>query len=396
MTDHAPPRIYLDNAATSWPKPVAVYEAADRYMREIGAAAARSAYSHSAEAEAIVLAARKGVARLLGVRDQNRIVFTLNGTDSLNLAIHGAMASSGGHVVTTDLEHNSVLRPLRYLEERGRIEVTRVACDASGVVDPAKIQAAIRDDTRLVAVIHASNVTGAIQPVEEIGAIVAKHSALFLIDAAQTLGHLPLNVETTKADMIAAPGHKGLLGPLGTGILYLRPGIESQVEPLRQGGTGSASDEDRQPEVLPDRYESGNLNMPGIAGLAAGVDFILARGVENLRAHEQELVGRLLDGLREIRGVTTYGSQTSEERVGVVSLHVEGYDPREVAAALDAGYGVQARAGIQCAPGVHAALGTLQRGGTVRLSIGPMTTPDEIDQAVNALGEIASASLDGV
>ena len=393
MTDHTPPRIYLDNAATSWPKPPAVYEAVDRYLREIGAAAARSAYSQAAEAESIVLAARKGMARLLGVRDPNRIVFTLNGTDSLNLAIHGVLRLSGGHVVTTEIEHNSVLRPLRYLEDRGDIEVTRVACDGSGFVDPSVIEQAIRDDTRLVVAIHASNVTGAVQPLEEIGAIVAEHPALFLIDAAQTLGHWPLNAETAKADMIAAPGHKGLLGPLGTGILYLRPEVEALLEPLRQGGTGSASDEDHQPQWMPDRYESGNLNMPGIAGLAAGVDFVLARNTENLRKHEQELLGRLLDGLREIAGVTVYGPQTADRRVGVVSFNVKGYDPREVAAALDAGYGVQSRAGIQCAPGVHAALGTLERGGTVRFSVGPMTTLGEIDQAVTALGEIASASL---
>ncbi len=395
MTDHGPPRIYLDNAATSWPKPAAVYEAVDHYMREVGAAAGRGAYSHSAEAESIVSTARKRMARLLGVRDQSRIVFTLNGTDSLNLAIHGAVASSGGHVVTTEIEHNSVLRPLRWLEEHRDIDVTRVACGESGVVDPMAIEAAMRDDTRLVAVMHASNVTGAIQRIEEIGAIVAKHPALFLIDAAQTLGHLPLDVETVQADMVAAPGHKGLLGPLGTGILYLRPGIESRVEPLRQGGTGSMSNEDRQPELMPDRYESGNLNMPGIAGLAAGVGFVLAQGVETLRNHEQALVGRLLEGLSEIQGIKMYGPQGAEHRVGVVTFNVEGYAPQEVAAALDAGYGVQARAGIQCAPGVHAALGTLERGGTVRLSLGPMTTHQDIDQTVKALAEIASASLDG-
>lgn len=394
MAKQAPPRIYLDNAATSWPKPDSVYEAVNRYQREIGAAAGRGAYAQSSESEAIVSAARKGVAKLLGVKDQQRIVFTLNGTDSLNLAIHGLLGATGGHVVTTQIEHNSVLRPLRWLEDRGKIVVTRVACDEEGFVEPAAIQAAIRDETRLVAMIHASNVTGVLQPVQEVGTTLVDHPALFLIDAAQTFGHVPLNVDETHADMVAAPGHKGLLGPLGTGILYIRPGVEPQVEPLRQGGTGSVSETDQQPEMMPDRYESGNLNMPGIAGLAAGAEFVLSLGVESLRDHEQALTARLLAGLREITGITIYGSQDPQRRVGVVSFNVEGYAPQEVAGALDAGYGVQVRAGIQCAAGVHAALRTTEGGGTVRMSLGPMTTTEEIDRALAAVAEIAGATMD--
>lgn len=394
MAEQATPRTYLDNAATSWPKPDAVYEAVDRYQREIGAAAGRGAYAQSSESEAIVSAARKGVAKLLGVKDQQRIVFTLNGTDSLNLAIHGVLGTAGGHVVTTQIEHNSVLRPLRWLEDRGKIEVTRIACDDDGCVDTAAIQAAVREETRLVAMIHASNVTGVMQPVAEVGAALADHPALFLIDAAQSLGHVPLDVEDANADLVAAPGHKGLLGPLGTGILYIRPGAESQVDPLRQGGTGSVSETDQQPDMMPDRYESGNLNMPGLAGLAAGTGYLFSRGMEAVREHEQTLTSRLLAGLREIAGITIYGTQEPRRRVGVVSFNVEGYEPQEVAAALDAGYGVQVRAGIQCASGVHAALGTAKHGGTLRMSLGPMTTTEDIDCALAAIAEIAGATME--
>src|SRR3954452_22403577 len=261
-------RIYLDNAATTWPKPEAVYDAVDHYQREIGAPNGRSGYREAQESNRIVERARRGVADLIGASDASHIILGLNCSDMLNLAIRGVVRP-GDHVVTTVCDHNSVLRPLRMLSEAANVEVTYVRCDRQGFVSPDDVKAAIRPSTRLVAVNHASNVTGAIQPIDEIGRVVRATDALFLVDAAQSLGHVPIDVRMTYADLLAAPGHKGLLGPLGTGILYIRPGIEREVTPLRYGGTGTQSDEDRQPDVLPQKYEPGNHNLVGLAGLVA-------------------------------------------------------------------------------------------------------------------------------
>lgn len=385
-----PRRIYLDNAATSWPKPQQVYEAVDRCQRDVGAAAGRGVYAEASEASRLVAAARQAVAALLGAGDPRQIVFTFNGTDALNLAIHGALAA-GGHVVTTAAEHNSVLRPLRQLEEAGRATVTRVPCSAEGLVDPEEIRRAVRPGTRLVAVTHASNVTGAIQPVADVVQIAHQQGALCLVDAAQTAGELPIDVAALGVDLLAAPGHKGLLGPLGTGLLYLRPGVEAHVAPLRQGGTGSQSEQDRQPESLPDRYESGNLNVPGLAGLGAGAAWLAGRGVAPLRRHAERLTARLLAGLGEVPGVRLYGPAAQCQRVAIVSFTLAGFDPQEVAISLDSAYRVQARPGLHCAPGIHRALGTLETGGTVRFSLGPFTTIEDIDTAIQAVAALAMA-----
>jgi cysteine desulfurase/selenocysteine lyase len=385
-------RIYLDNAATSWPKPEAVYAAVDEYQRNSGAAAGRGAYGEAIAAGESVASARRAVARLIEAESAQQIVFTSNGTDSLNLAIHGALGC-GGHVVTTVAEHNSVLRPLRWLESAGRIEVTRVGCRRDGVVEPADIRAALRPETRLVVLTHASNVTGALQPAAEVAELAHERGALLLLDAAQTLGDLPLSVRDLPVDLLAAPGHKGLLGPLGTGVLYLRPGVEQQIESIRQGGTGSVSDEDSQPDFLPDKFESGNLNLPGIVGLAAGVKYLYLRDVRDVRRHAEELTARLLDGLAGLTGVTLYGPATAAERVGVVSINLQGYDPQEVAATLDAAFHIQVRSGVQCAPLMHRELKTLPIGGVVRFSVGPFTTTDDIDAAISALRDISTAML---
>lgn len=381
-------RIYFDQAATSWPKPEAVYQAVDRYQRTVGAAAGRGAYAEAQQAERLVEAARRSVARLIGATDARRIVFTLNGTDSLNIALHGALAP-GGHVVTTTAEHNSVLRPLATLEAAGRVTVDRVEVELGGIVDPDDIRRAMKPDTRLVAMTHASNVTGALQPAAEVGQVARQAGALFLLDAAQTLGEVPIDVERLGADLLAAPGHKGLVGPLGTGVLYVRPGVESQVASLRQGGTGSHSDQDRQPDVLPDKYESGNLNVSGIAGLGAGAEWLAERGVDNVRQHGLSLLGRLQADLAAIAGVTLFGPAELKDRVPVLSLTLAGIDPQELAAVLDSSYRIQGRAGLHCAPLMHRHLGTLEGGGTLRLSMGPMNTLEQIDQVVAALGEIA-------
>lgn len=382
-------RIYLDNAATSWPKPDVVYAATDRYQRDLGAPAGRSAYDEATEVGRLVLAARRGIARLIGAERPEQVVFTANGTDWLNLAIHGSL-STGDHVVTSVVEHNSVLRPLRDLEDAGQITVSRVPCDAAGIIDPDEIGRALRPNTRLVALVHASNVTGALQPIAEVGRIVREHGALFLVDAAQSLGHVALSVMDASIELLAAPGHKGLLGPLGTGVLYLREGVDQRVRSLRQGGTGSRSEEDRQPASLPDKFEAGNLNALGIAGLAASVSWLEECGIANVRRHEIELTARLMDGLRSIDTVRILGPAKLDHRVGVVSITAEGYDPQELAAALDAAARVQVRAGLHCAPLMHRALNTLERGGTIRFSVGPFNTPEDIDTAVEAVRGITT------
>lgn len=377
-------RIYLDNAATSWPKPEAVYAIVDRYQRELGAPAGRGAYREANEVERGVNEARRRVAALLHAGEPRRIVFTANGTDSLNLALHGLLRP-GDHVISSVVEHNSILRPLQTLHEQREVQFTLVGCDTAGSIDPDEIRRSIRSDTRLIALIHASNVTGAIQPLADVGRLAHEHGLLFLVDAAQSVGHLPVEVDELQADLLAAPGHKGLLGPLGTGVLYIRPGVEQQLWPIRQGGTGSRSDEARQPAELPDRYESGNPNAPGILGLGAGVAYLQQRGLEDLRRHESELTSRLVARLAEIPGVTIYGPREAAQRVGVVSISVAAYDPQELAMLLDAACGVQVRAGLQCAGLLHRTLGTAAGGGTLRFSLGPFTTAADVEAAAEAV-----------
>lgn len=384
--------IYLDNAATSFPKPEEVYAAVDHYQRNIGAAAGRGSFDGGVVATQIVDQCRKRAADLLHAESPERIIFTSNATDSLNTALHGLLRP-GDHVVTSQLEHNSVLRPLREMRDRLDIEVTIVPPDSDGRVNPAEFSRALRPNTRLVTLIHASNVTGAIQPVDEVGQIARAAGARFLVDAAQTAGHIAIDLRSLPADLLACAGYKGLLGPLGTGLLYLRPGLEAEVVSLRQGGTGSQSEEDRQPAILPDKYESGNLNVLGIAGLSAGIHWIQGQGQEKLRAHEQELTQELFTGLVAISGVRVFGQPDVKARVGVVSLTVDGYDPQTVATILDQNYGIQVRSGLHCAPGAHRALQTLESGGTIRLSVGPFSTSEEIRAAIAAVGEIASAAL---
>jgi len=295
----------------------------------------------------------------------------------------------GDHIVTTVCEHNSVLRPLRFLAKHREVTTTYVGCDGQGYVDPDDIRLAVTPQTRLIALIHASNVTGAIQPVEAVGQIAAEREIPLLVDAAQSLGHVPFDVNRIRCQLLAAPGHKGLLGPLGTGVLYLAPGAEKSLLPVRQGGTGTRSDEDVQPESLPDKYESGNLNVPGIVGLEAGASHVLETGIDDIQEWAQTLTERLLRGLGELTGVQLHGPRTTERRVGMVSLNVAGFDPQELAALLDSQWSIQTRAGIHCAPRMHGALGTLPRG-TLRLSVGHFTTTQEIDTVLAALAELAS------
>lgn len=388
------PRIYLDNAATSWPKPESVYTAVDDWQRRVGAAHARGTSAAGDETRAVVDRARRGVAALLGESDPRRVVFTTSGTDSLNTSLLGLLRS-GDHVVSTVAEHNAVLRPLRWLasEEAGRqITVSWVGVDESGRVNADEVLAAIRPETRLVAMIHASNVTGTVQPVEAVAAALRPRGVRLLVDAAQTLGRWPIAVDSLGADLIAAPGHKGLLGPLGTGVLWLRPGVEAELRPFRHGGAASGGHLPQVPDLLPDKYEAGNLNLPGLAGLAAGVEHVLERGVGAIQSQLAAGRCRIADGLRPIEGVRLFGPDDANQQAGVVSFSAEGYDPHELAMLLASVAGVESRAGLHCAPMLHEALGTAEAGGLVRFSPSPTTTDTEIDAAIAAVRNFVTAT----
>jgi cysteine desulfurase / selenocysteine lyase len=393
MPETARKRLYFDNAATSFPKPPEVAAAVVRYLTEIGASPGRGAYAEAIEAGRIVARCRELVNRLINGASPDHVVFTLHTTDALNLAIKGIVShhrrlDEPVHIVTTRMDHNSILRPLNELIPRG-IQVTRIAVDPqSGLVDPDDIRKAIRSHTRLVATIHGSNVTGSIQPVGSIGATCAERGVPFLVDAAQTIGHLPIDVQAMNIDLLAFPGHKGLLGPLGTGGLCIRPGLERSIDTLREGGTGSMSDRDIQPTAMPDKYEAGSANAPGLAGLAAGVEWILNRGVERLWQHEQRLIELMIDGLRQLPGLHLLGSQTAENRCGVFSFVIDGLEPAALAGILEEHYGILARAGIHCAPLAHETLGTRASGGATRLSLGPFLTEDDVRYAVQSIAEV--------
>ena len=376
--------IYLDNAATSFPKPPAVCAAIDGVLRTAAANPGRGGHRMAVEAARVVAQARQWLATLINAPEPRQVVFTLNGTEALNLALRGLLRP-GDHVITSRMEHNSVARPLRRLERDG-VEVTRVAADGQGRVDPADIAAAFRPNTRLVALTHASNVCGTVLPITEVGRHCCERNVRFLVDAAQTAGIFPIDVQEQEIDLLAMPGHKGLLGPTGTGALYLAPGLV--LEPLRYGGTGSQSESEEQPDLLPDRYESGTVNTVGIAGLGAGVQFILETGVETICAREQGLVARLLQGLAAIEGVRLYGPPPGEHRAAVVSFNIGQWDPNDAAAVLDESFGIACRPGLHCAPLAHETLGTLPNG-TIRFSPGYFTPDEEIDTALAAVRRLA-------
>lgn len=384
-------RIYLDNAATSWPKPSAVYDAVDRYQRENGSPSGRGNSRSAEEVSRAIAHARRGIADLVEMDEPSRAIFTNSGTDSLNTAIFGLLRP-GDHVVTTVCEHNSVLRPLRHFSDTADVSVTYVPCDGKGFVSPDDVRRALKPNTRLVAMVHGSNVTGAIQPIDEIGRIVREHDAHYLIDAAQTLGEVPINFNDCHVDILAAPGHKGLLGPLGTGVLFLSERAGKEVKPFRFGGTGTSSDADRQPEELPHKFEAGNLNVPGLMGLAASLAEFQGARIQELEKHHQSLAARLLDGLDAINGVTIHGPKIVKSRTSVVSFTVKGYDPQEFAAVLEMSAGIECRVGLHCAPRMHESLRTLPTGGTVRLSPGWTTTEEEIDVALEAIAQAAIAA----
>jgi cysteine desulfurase family protein len=389
-----PRRLYLDNAATSFPKPPEVLEAMVRYASELGASAGRGAYREALETGALIADCRRQLCRLFHGEKPEHFVFTLNCTDALNLAIKGLVGPDRwGHAICTHIDHNSILRPLHALEDQGFVEQTRIEIDpVTGLVDPDAIARAIRRDTRLIAITHASNVTGTVQPIRKIGRMARERGIPLIVDAAQSAGHIPIDVQADFIDLLAAPGHKGLMGPLGTGFLYVRPGIEKILRPIKEGGTGSVSEQDRQPDFLPDKYEPGSHNAIGIIGLATGVKWVLQQGIEKIAAHEVELMRTFTQGISDVEGLTRFGPQGVNDRVGVYSVRVDGLDCHELAAVLEGHYGILTRPGIHCAPLAHQAIGTAASGGTTRLSFGPMTSAADVTRAANALKEITVLS----
>lgn len=398
----SPRRLYVDNAATTFPKPPAVLEAMQHYFAELGASPGRGGYAESIEAGRLMTECRRAIVRMLGAKaPPEHVIFTLNCSDALNLAIKGLLDHlpelSGGrkpHAICTDLDHNSILRPLNALADRGQIEVTRVAVDpVTGLVDPADVRKAVRGNTRLIAMTHASNVTGTVQPLRAVGQVARECAVPFVVDAAQSVGHVPIDVEADCVDLLAAPGHKFLMGPLGTGFLYLRPGMEKIVRPYREGGTGSVSENDRQPEFLPDKYEPGSHNAPGVIGLLAGVNWVLGQGVAKLYAHDQALTRTFLDNILACEGLSYFGPRGVADRIGVFSVRVEGYTPQELSAVLESHFGVLTRSGLHCAPHAHRTIGTAATGGTTRFSFGPFLTSPDVKFAADALAEVALSAV---
>jgi len=379
--------IYLDNAATSFPKPDAVVAAMMDFHQKVGANPGRSGHERSIEAGRIVFETREALARLFHVEDPQRIALTKNATESLNIVLQGGLRP-GDHVITSGMEHNSVMRPLRFLEGRG-VELSVVPCSPRGELDPADLQKFLRKNTRMVVLTNASNVTGTILPVEAIGELLRdRPDVMFCVDAAQTAGALPIDVQKMRIDLLAFTGHKSLFGPQGTGGLYIREGLDQEIMPLMMGGTGSRSEFEEQPDFMPDRYESGTPNTVGIAGLGAGVSFVLEQTIEALRAREEDLTSRFLAGLRDLQDeVTVYGPRDASQQTAVVSFNIKNVTPSDAADYFEEQRGILCRPGLHCAPSAHRTIGTFPRG-TVRFSFGFFNTQQEVDEACEALREL--------
>ncbi len=376
--------VYLDNAATSWPKPNAVYKEMMNCMKEYGANPGRSGHRMAIEAGEKIYECRENISNLFGISDVLCISFTSNTTEALNLGIKGLL-KTGDHVITTSMEHNSVIRPLKKLEDSG-VKLTVVHANEKGRLKPDAISKHIKPETKLIVTTHASNISGTIMPIKQIGEIAKKNNIIYMIDTAQTAGLYPIHVDEMHIDMLAFPGHKGLLGPQGTGGLYVREGIV--LDSLVEGGTGSVSESLYQPAFTPDRYESGTLNTPGIAGLNEGIKYIMETGIDAIRAHEQALTKYMLEGLSSISKVCIYGDLKLDNRVGVISLNIKGKDCVEVCTELDEQYKIAARGGLHCAYLAHQTLGTLSTG-TIRFSIGFFNKKKDVDIALKAINDIA-------
>ena len=384
-------RIYLDNSATSFPKPQSVTGAMVDFAANCGASAGRGAYAEAKACEQIIATCRQRIATLINAESPERIVFAMNCSEALSQVIRGLLNTSpgGSHAVSTAMEHNSVLRPLNALRDQTGLTPEFLPCDPrTGLVSPDDFSRAIRSETKLVACVHVSNVTGTIQPVEDVAAIARHCGVPCLIDAAQSAGHVEIDVQAIGADFVAFPGHKGLLGPLGTGVLYIRPGMEEKLLTMKEGGTGTISEQPVQPRTMPDKYEIGSHNAIGLAGLSEGVAWLLDRGVGSVRRHDEVLSELFLSLAGDVSGLTVFGPRDISRRAGVFSVNVAGMCPSELAASLEADFGLCTRPGVHCAPLAHQTIGT-DPGGTCRLSFGPFTTEDHVRFAAAALAAIA-------
>jgi cysteine desulfurase family protein len=380
--------VYFDNAATSWPKPPAMMEAMARFNESVGGNPGRSGHRLAVEAARVVYEARERAAEVIGSPDPLSIAFTKNATEAINCVLFGLLRP-GDHVVTSGLEHNSVMRPLRFLERQG-VDLSIIPCSPAGVLDPVDAMRAMKSHTKAIVVTHASNVTGTLLPLDALARIAHEGGSIFVVDASQTAGSVPIEVIRTGIDILCFTGHKSLLGPQGTGGFYVRKGLENRIRPLMRGGTGSASEFEEQPDFLPDRFESGTPNAIGLAGLAAGIRFVLDLGVEGTREKEVHLTRLFLEGVAEIPGTTVYGPQDARQRTAVVSFNVRGVSPSEIAFELDEQFAVLSRPGLHCAPAAHRTLGTFPEG-TVRFSFGHSTTEDEIRRGLEAVAHLSAA-----
>jgi len=374
---------YFDNAATSWPKPESVYKAMDNFARHIGGNPGRSAHRLSIAGAKIIYETRELLANLFGINDSSRIIFTANATEAINLGLKGILKKND-NVIVSSFEHNSVMRPLRFLEKELNISITVVPPSSSGPVDIKELEKNISDQTKLIVISHISNVTGEILPVNEIGSIARKYNILFMVDGAQSAGSIPINLAEIGVSLFAFTGHKGLMGPQGTGGLYIAPDVD--LIPLKQGGTGSRSEYEEQPDFLPDKYEAGTPNTVGIAGLGAGVKFILNTGIEKIWKKKKSLSQYLLERLKSIKDVQIYGS-FKEDKLPIVSFNLGKIQPSKVAQLLDEKYKIMVRPGLHCAPLAHRTIGTFPEG-TVRISLGYFNTEKEIDYLIKCLKKI--------
>ena len=378
--------IFLDNGATSYPKPEEVYTFMDQFYRKFGVNPGRSGYDLCMEAGEVVEDTRKLMTEFFNGQDPNRLCFSYNSTDALNLILFG-MLKEGDHAITTTVEHNSVLRPLYHLKKYSGVEVDYIPFDSQGFVDPDDFPDKIKPNTKLVIVNHGSNVIGTIQPVKEIGAICREEEIPFAIDVSQTAGKIPVDIDELNVDVVAFTGHKSLLGPTGIGGLYVREGIE--IRHTRAGGTGVRSAVKTHLDEYPYRLEYGTMNTMGVAGLHAGVNWILKKGLSNIHEHEMKLTTMLRDGLKDVEGVTLYCQEDLTDHISVFLFNVDGFEALNTGTILDVDYNIASRTGLHCAPLVHEQIGTAEIHGAVRFGIGPFNTEEHIQTAIDAVKEIA-------
>lgn len=376
--------VYFDNAATTFPKPDIVYDRVMKVMKEYGANPGRSGHKLALKASREIFETRNLISKFFNTGNPMNIIFTFNCTESLNIGIKGIL-KPGDHVITTSMEHNSVLRPIKYLEKTG-VESTIIKADEKGIIDPLDIQRAIKPNTKLIVTTHVSNLTGSIMPIKSIGEIAKENNIYYLVDAAQSAGVYNIDVQKMNIDILAFPGHKGLLGPQGTGGLYIRDDID--LDGMFQGGTGSISYSLEQPEIKPDKYESGTINAPGVIGLGEGIRYIMEKGINNIRIYEEELTKHFIEEAMKIDGIKLYGPLDINKQGAVVSLNIRDVDSSEVSYLLDEEYDIAVRPGLHCAPLAHKTIGTFEQG-VIRFSFGLFNTHKEIEYGIKALKEIA-------